>query len=302
MAMLGHVALQRVRHGARARGGVVARALWAVLLVMVAGAAPAFGLQDERAGTSNTAGTGSSPAEPARVLFVGNSQLYVGNAPAVFSALAKANGQVVEADMIVQGGATLAQRVEDGSVARALDARPYTALVLQERGGDLLCLFGPDSCVQSRDAIARLAEMGRAHGLQVVLLGTYQSLPQASRKLVEEEAAAAAAAGIPYLEVSERLRRLRADAPGLAWLADDGMHPGSDLALLDAVLVYRQLFGAAPGFAGLTVDAPIYTARSGLVADLRAADAPPPNDDTPRQVSYAAGTVETVARGSILGP
>lgn len=236
------------------------------------------------------------PQAPGRVLFVGNSLLYVGNAPAVFSTLAEANGHAMEADMIVQGGATLTQRLEDGSVARALEEHRYTALVLQERGGDLLCLFGPDSCGESRDAILHLAGVGREHGVRVMLLGTYQSLPQASRALVEEEAAAATAAGIPYLEVSERLRGLQAAAPGLAWFADDGMHPGADLALLDAMLVYRQIFGVLPAARSLTVDAPIYTTHSGLVATLRTATAPPPRSDTPRQVSYPASTMETVAR------
>lgn len=238
--------------------------------------------------------TGYSPGEPVRVLFVGNSLLYVGNVPAVYSALASANGHPVASDMIVRGGATLSERVADGSVERALDDHRYTALVLQERGGDLLCAFGPESCVDSRKAIATLSEMARERGVRVALLGSYQSLPNASLQLLEAEEAAAAEAGIPYLEVSEKLRRLRASAPELAWLHEDGAHPGKALALLDALLVYQALQGSLPDTKALTVDAPIYGSNSGLSSVLRAADAPPPLPGTPMQVSYPATTVERI--------
>lgn len=124
----------------------------------------------------------TSPNQTARALFVGNSLTYVGNAPAVFSALAEANGAPIASDMIVKGGATLAQRVVDGSVARALDEKKYTATVLQERGGDLMCSFGPESCVQSRQALKALAALAKEKGVHVVLLGTYQSHPAASRR------------------------------------------------------------------------------------------------------------------------
>lgn len=227
-----------------------------------------------------------------RVLFVGNSQLYVGNVPAVAAALASANGHAFHSDMIVKGGATLAERVADGSVEQALAGRAYTMLVLQERGGDLMCSFGPDSCIQSRRAIRTLARLARKNGTAVVLLGTYQTLPSASRRLVEAESSAAAAAGIPYIEVSENLQDLRSAEPGLTWFYIDGMHPGKDLVLLDAILLYRHLTGSDPAARDFIADAPIYTSNSGLAASLRAADDPPPQAGTPRAASYTAATIE----------
>jgi len=222
-----------------------------------------------------------------RVLFVGNSLVYVGNLPAVFSALAAANDHAVHSDMIVKGGATLDERVADGSVKRALATHNYTTLVLQERGGDLMCSFGPDSCIRSREAIKELSELARKKGVGVILLGTYQSLASSSRSLVEAESFAAADAGIPYIEVSEKLQHLRAIEPELSWFYTDGMHPGKDLVLLDAVLIHRQVFGSFPRIRGFTVDAPIYTTDSGLGPGLRAADAPPPKAGTPQGTSYA---------------
>ena len=231
---------------------------------------------------------------PDRVLFVGNSLTYVGNLPATFSALASVNDHSVNSDMIVSGGATLSDRVADGSVARALAAHSYTALVLQERGGDLMCSFGPDSCAQSRKAIKVLANLPRKKGVTVVLLGTYQSLPLPSRRLVQEESSAAADAGIPYIDVSERLQRLRSKAPELVWFYTDGNHPGKDLVLLDAILLYKQLLGSYPIARSFTVNAPIYTSSSGLTEALRAADSAPPKADTPRDVSYASATVDKI--------
>ena len=197
-------------------------------------------------------------------------------------------------DMIVRGGATLTQRVSDGSVARALEEKRYTALVLQERGGDLMCSFGPDSCVQSRQAIKALAALAREKGVSVVLLGTYQTAPAASQSLIQEESSAAAEAGIPYIEVSEKLQQLRSSAPELRWFAPDGSHPGKDLALLNAVLVYKALRGSLPRPRPLTVMAPIYGSTSGLTETLRQSDAPPPLPDTPGEVRYSSETLRTL--------
>src|SRR5690606_32443045 len=66
----------------------------------------------------------------------------------------------------------------------------------------LLCAFGPDSCADSRRAIRELSDLARRNGVRVVLLGTYQSHPPASQRLVEAEAQAADEAGIAYVEVS----------------------------------------------------------------------------------------------------
>lgn len=231
---------------------------------------------------------------PERVLFVGNSLTYVGNVPAIYAALATRNGHPTTSDMIVHGGATLSQRVEDGSVAHALDARKYTALVVQERGGDLMCTFAPDACLKSQRAIKALAEIGRQHRVPVVLLGTYQTETAMSEALVAGEALAAADAHIPYVEVSEKLRHVRIAAPKLTWFAADGTHPGKDLALLNAVLVYQTLHRSLPKLAPLTVMAPIYGSKSGLRETLRQADAPPPLRETPRKVRYEAGVLKTL--------
>ena len=234
----------------------------------------------------------------AHVLFVGNSLTYVANTPAVYSALAAANGHPARSDMIVRGGATLAERVADGSVERALAQGRYTALVIQERGGELLCAFGPESCAQSRAAIAALAEMASRKGVRLVLLGSYQAHPAASRELVEKEREAANEAGIAYAQISDRLLALREVEPGLAWFAEDGTHPGTDLALLNALVLYEVLHGRVPQVGPLRVRAPIHGPTSGLDETLRRADGPPPLPDTPSEVYFPAETTAKLLRAA----
>ncbi len=259
------------------------RAPWCLLLALAS-----------LASCSSEGGGASKPRF--EVLFVGNSLTYVGNTPAVFDALATANGSAVASDMIVSGGATLTQRVKDGSVARGLAAKHYDAVVLQERGGDLMCSFGPSSCTDSRSAIKAIVALARSQGAKVYLLGTYQGNPMASKSLVEAESAAAAEAGIPYLEISEKLQGLRSDAPEIAWQAPDGMHPGPGLALLNATVLHEALLGTRPRAAPLTVAAPIYGTTSGLTEALRHAEDPPPLATTPRHVQYPAESLAAVLR------
>lgn len=254
--------------------GRVMRALMCLLPVVVAALSPCKIVR------------ATSP--PQFVLFVGNSLTYVGNTPAVFDAMAHANGNLVSSDMIVRGGATLAQRVADGSVARALDSKNYSAVVLQERGGELMCSFGPGSCTDSRKAIQALALLARDTGAEAYLLGTYQGNLQASELLVEAESAAAAEAGIQYLEVSRKLQLLRTARPTLGWLATDGMHPGPALTLLNAIALHQALFGTPPQPVSFRVVAPIYGSTSGLTESLRTAEDPPPLANTPSNIEYSA--------------
>jgi hypothetical protein len=236
----------------------------------------------------------TAPNQDTKVLFVGNSLTYVGNVPALYTALAEQNGIASPSDMIVRGGATLTQRLADGSVSRALASGTYSHLVIQERGGDLMCAFGADACAEARDAVVALAALGKRHDASVILLGTYQLDPASSRRLVEEEAAAAARAGIPYIEVSETLRTLREGNLQLAWFADDGFHPGKDLALLNAILVYRSVHDALPGTGPLTVEAPIYGSTSGLDETLRSSGSPPPLAATPMRIQYTSRQMGTL--------
>ena len=196
------------------------------------------------------------------VLFVGNSLTYVGNSPAVFEALAKANERSASTDMIVSGGATLSQRVADGSVAAALKSKHYAYIVVQERGGDALCSFGPNSCRDFENAVAALAKVASENAAHAVLLGSYQNAPASSAALVHAEGLAAERAAMPYLAVSDLLLKGRTEFPACQWFYSDGMHPGHDLAFLNSVLLYKHIYGELPQAVSLTVNAPMYIPKT----------------------------------------
>ena len=236
--------------------------------------------------------------QPIAVLFVGNSLTYVGNLPAVFDALAASSGKKVQSDMIVRGGATLTQRVTDKSVERAVAAKHYDFVVLQERGGDSICSFGPTSCTESEASLRILAKAASQHGAKPIFLGTYQALPQVSQALVQAEAAAAGSS-IPYVSVSDHLARATQSQPNANWFYTDGMHPGHDLILLEAALLYRSIFGELPRNAGFTVTAPMYTPSASFAPPSPVSRIPPLQGVAPNYTYSSAhvATVLAIARG-----
>ena len=228
-----------------------------------------------------------------RVLFVGNSLTYVGNVPAVFSALGQANGRTMQSDMLVRGGATLTDRLNDGLVAHALEKNHYDVMVLQERGGELMGAFGDAAETQSKAALKSYAALAQQAGVKVFLLGSYQPSAGPSQTLVEIEKSAAMAAGVTYIEVSENLRQLRKLHPDLAWFSTDGtMHPGQDLALLDAVLLYQAMYADLPASTDFVVNAPMYTARYSPNLELLSVDSASAHKDIALGVNYSMLTLK----------
>lgn len=206
-------------------------------------------------------GASAAASKPLQVLFVGNSLTYVGNLPGVVEALAADNGKSLQVGMIVKGGATLTQWLDSGAVPKALQADHYDYVVLQERGNDFACGFGPQVCKDSRHALHALAAIVRNAGAKPLLMGTYQIDHGASEALVAAESKAANAEAMPYIDVSTRLDAGRERVPYDDWFAKAG-HPGHALVLLEAVLLYRQLYGAPPAAKPLQVRAPMFVPGS----------------------------------------
>jgi hypothetical protein len=213
---------------------------------------------------SVTALAAPASAKPMRVLFVGNSLSYVHNLPATFAALAKAEGKPVEVRMLVRGGHTLSQHLDSGVLTPAL-LGTVDRLVLQERGGDLICSDSIpmmiDNCRNSRAAHARLVALARSSGAAPVLLGTYQPLEGASQRVEEIEAEVAKELGIERVPVSEDLRIGALERPAAHWLEPDG-HPGEEATLLMAIKLYRTLFGGLPQAHELDIEGEDYSAAA----------------------------------------
>lgn len=193
-----------------------------------------------------------------RVLFVGNSLTYVANLPAVFDALSLNNRHPFVSDMLAQGGATLTERVQDKSVEQALASQAYSYVILQERGGDFLCAFGPQSCEDANASLKHLVNLARQYHVTPIFLGSYQVHPGASISIVEAEQEAATNAAVAYIPVSAKLQIALQVAPKLAWLNQDKAHPGHDLALLQAAMLYIEITRQTIDATDLTVYAPMY--------------------------------------------
>jgi len=209
-------------------------------------------------------GSGSAFAAgtPLHVLFIGNSLIYTGNLPAVLDALAAANGHPLQSQMLVKAGATLIDRVQDGSAAEVMSRQKFDYVFLQERGGDVICHSDPIPCKDSETATLALAALAREHGAKPVMLGTYQPRREASDHLLQAETALAKKAAIPLVAVTPYFVAGRNHSPQLEWFYADDLHPGADLILLEAALVYRHLYGLLPRSADLTVTATIYSPRT----------------------------------------
>lgn len=237
----------------------------------------------------------SAPEKSTRVLFLGNSVTYVGNLPAVLSGLCRASGTQCSTEMIVQGGATLTDRVADGSLERAVANSRFDYLVLQERGGDIIGAQMNQSGAQERaeSAAANLVQAARKLRMQPILLGTYQGSPGASSALVSAERALASRLDVAYVPISNYLECGRRDNASLRWFDRDGMHPGPELTLLMAAMLYRELFNSLPSATEIVVQAPIYPVSSGLKADDVASDQTA-LAGTASSITYDAATVRAV--------
>ena len=229
-----------------------------------------------------------------RVLFFGNSLTYVGNLPAVFSALCTSSGHRCATEMIAQGGATLTQRVEDNSLARSTKPERFDYIVLQERGGDYITVPGRlQITTQAERATETLARDAIQMDIKPILLGTYQGNAHVSADLVSVEAALAARLGMRHVPVSEVLACARREQSSLRWLHQDGMHPGPDLTLLMAVLLHEELFGSYPPPSPIVVSAPMYGPTNGPRADSFASTQSTLSS-IERSVTYSAETVRSI--------
>ena len=207
-------------------------------------------------------GNAAFARSPKAILFVGNSLTYVGNLPAVFDAVQPNGHSRTESDMLVAAGATLTERLRDGSLAKALTTKRYDVVVLQERGGDLACGFGQAVCRDSRQSLGQLAHLIRAHGAVPILLGTYQVDKEAAATIEGAESRAAVESRIGYVPVANLLTELRMRYPNMNWFASDGMHPGSDLTLMEALLLFKKVHGTTPTASAICVRAPIFALKA----------------------------------------
>ena len=224
----------------------------------------------------STPSRAQEPKKPApeNILFVGNSLTYVNNLPAVFDAFAKQNQRNTHSYMLVEGGATLTERWQDQWVAKALSERRYDVVILQERGGDVMGSFGDQAELESRQSVLKLLELIQAHGAKAIYLGTYQPKAASSKVLHQAELALTKKNGIAYVAITPLLEVGQKQFLQAPWLHADRAHPGSALTLLQAMALYRHVFGEEFAVQGFTVNAPIFDTSFGLPLQVFSAQTP----------------------------
>jgi hypothetical protein len=243
---------------------------------------------------------GGSPVKSYRVLFVGNSITYTNNLPAVFAELLSEirPSLAVRADMLAEGGASLADWKNDTRVMSAIQQSNYDVVVLQEQGGRISCAAdvasrSDQSCLESIDSHRELARRVRGSGARLLYLGTYQPDADFSKELVEAERWISREIDAEYVEVSESLRDVAAKAPSEEWFDVDGMHPGPLLTAFLAVKTFQGLGIAELRDVVLCVRAPDYR-PSGKFPDL--VTYRPVGDDGDAPCLRAGSRVRDVAR------
>lgn len=206
------------------------------------------------------------------VLFVGNSLVYANNLPALFASLANAQGDGTHyaADLIAAPGGRLAERWDDGVVAREIAGGRWHLLLLQEQGGLLACLAdserrGQADCSASLAAHRKLARLAQEHGVRVIVLGTWGPDAIWQRQLGRGLRMAAASAGAQALDAGPPVRAFASAHPGSEMFVDRLLHPSLATSLLVAGLLYRAVAGTPAQPRTLDVGAPLLPA----LADVR---------------------------------
>lgn len=209
-----------------------------------------------------------TPAPDLRVLFVGNSLVYVNNLPATLRAVAAAQAKpirITTATFAAPGG-TVAERWKDGHAAAALRADRWDAIVLQERGGLLACLVDVEQrsqgeCRASERAHRQFSELARQQGARTLLLATWGPdeawqlrLDRAIRQLASRTSGEVIPAG-------SVLRAYAARHPQVPTFPDK-VHPNLPATLIMAAQLYRALTGVDARAADVTIDFPLLPANA----------------------------------------
>ncbi len=212
--------------------------------------------------------TAATTPRELRVLFVGNSLVYVNNLPATLRALAAAQAapvRITTATFVAPGG-TVAERWKDGHAAAALRAGKWDAIVLQERGGLLACMVDAEQrsqgdCRASERAHKQFAELARAQGARILLLATWGpddawqlKLDRAIRQLASRTSGEVIPAG-------SVLRAYAARHPQTPTFPDK-VHPSLPATLIMAAQLYRAITGGDAQARDVTIDFPLLPANA----------------------------------------
>ena len=189
-------------------------------------------------------GTGAvraAPAEPLRVLFVGNSLTEANDLPGEVASLAEATGRKLETGAVVAGGYSLEDHWKSTQAPKEILGGDWDVVVLQQGPSSL-----PESQAHLKLWAQRFAALARRGGARPGLLTVW---PESSRRsalgaVIASYRNAAKAAGAELYPAGDAWRRAWACDRTLALYGSDGFHPSRLGTYLAALVLYGRLFKA----------------------------------------------------------
>ncbi|MCE5328516.1 MAG: hypothetical protein LLG01_19105 [Planctomycetaceae bacterium] len=181
---------------------------------------------------------------PLRVLFVGNSYIFVNDLPAMIKALAAGRqSRPLEYVINAPGGCTLQRHWESTGVRKQIAQGRWDFVVLQEQSQ---MPFVRTEVFQKFAAL--LAKDVSAAGATPLFYQTWarKNAPQTQEALTREYTAAAASAGAAMAAVGEAFATCRSRHPDIELFQGDGSHPTVAGTYLAACVFYRMLYNADP--------------------------------------------------------
>ncbi len=192
-----------------------------------------------------------------RVLFIGNSYTYANNLPGLLIELSKGEAKPVDAEMVVEGGATLNSLWDkgtgQGTAQAAIQSARWDYIVLQEQStlGGYEVVNGIDQIGDPSgfyDGVRKFDDAIRQVGAKTLLYMTWarRNAPQnqafltnAYLTIAKERHAIVAPVGLAWQAALNKL-------PGLPLYQDDGSHPDVLGSYLAACVFYATIYGKSP--------------------------------------------------------
>ena len=212
-------------------------------------------------------------ADAKRILFVGNSYTYVNNVPAIVEALAKrADPQAAPvADMLVAPGVTLEQILDEETFESVMEKGRYDTVVLQEKGGFLICLTSaqrprPPECGASVNAHRKMAKIARKFGAKDILVfGTFSMTPDKQPSVSRGTRQVASSIKAKNVDVGAMLEVAKT-FEGLPPLFYPDLHLQPAGATLAAIALYEAIYGRRVAEGEFRAEIPVWPGMTNFSA------------------------------------